>query len=1172
MRRLILTCATALLLLALASCGGTKNTTSIPGPQFATDSTADASGSLVAQKEGFSLTVLDESFDYGGDAEFALSIRPKGPQTEVTVKAAADQLRCALLALSYPAGELHPVDGAPGAWPGLAEGELLSLTVLDDPGAVHFGAVVTRPQEHSGVSGDFAVLTVRFEAGAAEPRLAAAVPDLPVSMIPDLAVDFDTGDVTFSYVNVGDYNQNSLVEVADITPVGVNWDEESPDFPDPFPFDTIGSVVDGNNNGLIEVADITPIGQNWDKACLRWRLYGGDAADYPEDAADDNGVATLLGTIEFPVGLTLFNRLAVEETIDDAAGFVGEGMWLRPVGDQDDEGIPSNMYVPQPSDTDAPVWDFVPEGEGVIEVIPLDGGLRITWGSATDDSDFNYLGWVQDGGSIDYEAAPDITVPPSDPPDPTVDQVTEITGLTNGTEYTIAVRARDIYDNETGNDNPLTATPLAEAEVPATLTENPDFMGPMRISNGSAVDVSGEECIHFWSDLVIEDGGSLDGAEDGLCIVVHGDFTCDGAIGLTLPDDLPGDPEDAPSMHLVLMGDVTFGDSSVVTGNGNIFLVDDEEDLVDPGDVEDELDLPSDAEEFPWQLDYEEGGAGAGGKSAGAAKTTSRTVYYGPRPWTQWLVKGDWGKVPVQPRSVHRVVLRIWPVNGMLRFEDFSIQGPDGRPGADAHSCNAHGGDGQDNKWRFRIHCGRSLDFHNVNIKLGNGGRGGNATTPQDCDPGVAVGGDGGDALNKFRFTARSAINITGSFNFDPGHGGAGGTAQAWGKNGEDGCPAEDGADAFATGGNGGNVPRWGVSTRGAVNGTGNVNLGTAEGGAGGEATAWGGWGGNDTCCPGATGGSGGYAEGTGGDGGDSKFSDGGSGAAGGGATGGDGGTGHAAGGSGGAGASWYKIPGGDGGGGGDAVAVGGQEGEATGDGALTQGNRGGAEAIGGNGGDGGDGLPPGVGGAGGDADADGDPETELDGSDGLDGDQSPLFLSEHVVIIPDPFDPGPLHDNPLAPFIYTFPLIDALTDLEVGTLTLTFNVDPGGSFWIVEHLDGTKVLEMNGPSWIDVERSEVTYDNPTDDAPWIALDYTHYFTTGSVGVGFWYDGVPLDDYAVPQHLLLEERTDRFEVTPGLFYESFPISPDTPPQWDDCDITCDITASTQIIEIVIIDP
>ena len=36
------------------------------------------------------------------------------------------------------------------------------------------------------------------------------------------------------------------------------------------------------------------------------------------------------------------------------------------------------------------------------------------------------------GTAIDYEADPDFTVPPSDPPDPTVDQITEISGLTNG--------------------------------------------------------------------------------------------------------------------------------------------------------------------------------------------------------------------------------------------------------------------------------------------------------------------------------------------------------------------------------------------------------------------------------------------------------------------------------------------------------------------------------------------------------------------------------------------------------------------------------------------------------------------------------------------------------------------------------------------------------------------
>ncbi len=1166
--------AVALLLLSVHGCG---NTTALPGenatPHY-NNTPDDATGNTaqVVRSGAFTLSVLGSSFELGGSGSFSLEVR-EGPDTSVVVNGQASQLKAAHIRLDYPAERMHPLACEAGDWADTPLQELLQLTVLDEPGSVHHGTVLSRPQDSPGVSGSIRLLEIRFAPGAAAlSRQACAAPTAAASAVPDFELVAATGECTFSYYNVGDYNQNGLVEIADITPLGIHFGEQSGLFPDPFPAANIGSVVDGNGNGLIELADLTPIGQNWDNSVARWHLYAGSETDYPASATDDNGAAALLSTIEFPGGSHGEARLAMAALMDDPAAISDVTAWLRPVAGSSEEGIASNKVSTELLDLEPPVWDFLPEGEGVMGVIPLDGALRIMWGPASDASEFSYIGWVQAGSEVDYDLAPDFWVAPSSPPDPRSDQLLELAGLANGTQYAVAVRARDVHGNETANPDLLLATPLAVQEVPSPISTDTMFEGPMIVSGLNTVLVENGACVEFMSDLTIDPQGGIEGQGDDLCLTVQGNLQCEGTLELVLPDNLPGNPANAPSMKLVLLGDVTFGPEALVTGNGNIQLVDSADELVEPEEVESELDMPPDPLDYPFSIGYDDSVVAAGIRSAAAGRSVSSVTYYGPRPWSQWLVQGNWGKVPVQPRDVHRVILRIWPVNGQLRFQDFSIEGPDGRPGTDDHSCNAHGGDGQDNKWRFRIHCGRSLEFHNVNIKLGNGGRGGNATTPADCDPGVAVGGNGGDALNKFRFTASSSISISGSMNFNPGNGGVGGLATAHGKIGDNGCLAEAGAEAFATGGNGGNVPRWGVRTRGSVFGTGNVNLGIAEGGTGGLATAWGGSGGNDTCLPGAVGGNGGYAEGTGGEGGDSTFSDGGSGAGGGGASGGTGGEGRAAGGSGGNGASWTKIPAGDGGDGAAASATGGPGGEATGSGTLTQGEQGPATAVGGNGGNGGDGLPPGVGGQGGTASAAGNPATELDGENGLDGQQSPLFLSEHIINFAASLPLGPI-----PPGDYLLPVLNRGDMSHIGDIMVTLYQEvPGeGEFALINYLD-TTILRLeagpNGSVGIHIDKDAMGYFNPADDAPWIGLEYSYFFASGPVGVGFWYDAVPLDDYLVPPHPLGPLNVESYFVTPGLFYEDFPPDPLVPPQWDECAVYCMPTAITIIEELVIIDP
>jgi len=79
-------------------------------------------------------------------------------------------------------------------------------------------------------------------------------------------------------------------------------------------------------------------------------------------------------------------------------------------------------------------------------------------------------------------------------------------------------------------------------------------------------------------------------------------------------------------------------------------------------------------------------------------------------------------------------------------------------------------------------------------------------------------------------------------------------------------------------------------------------------------------------------------------------------------------------------------------------------------------------------------------------------------------------------------------------------------------------------------------------------------------------------YVIGTVGCGFMYDFVPLNDEEVPKGELMTPRTDTFMVDTCLFYENFEPLPDFPPQWDYCDVFTLPISTTEIIEIVIIDP
>ena len=141
----------------------------------------------------------------------------------------------------------------------------------------------------------------------------------------------------------GDYNQDGVVGIADLAPLGQRFGEVSPGgLGVPWPAETSGAVLDGSWDGSINIPDVAPIGQNWGRRVAGYRVYRShDPADVPQVAADLNGASAelvadvaLADAIVEP-GMRKRFELALAE---DAAGWF---FWVRPY-DGAEEGTPSN--------------------------------------------------------------------------------------------------------------------------------------------------------------------------------------------------------------------------------------------------------------------------------------------------------------------------------------------------------------------------------------------------------------------------------------------------------------------------------------------------------------------------------------------------------------------------------------------------------------------------------------------------------------------------------------------------------------------------------------------------------------------------------------------------------------------------------------------------------------
>lgn len=124
----------------------------------------------------------------------------------------------------------------------------------------------------------FAMLKASFKRMLLAPgfKTASVPPDTAPSKVNDLQATGDTTSATFTftYRNSGDYNQDSLVAIQDLTQLGTHWgkDNTSPDW-------NVAQVADGNGNGRVDLPDLMPIGANFGKKVDGYHLqYSTDGA------------------------------------------------------------------------------------------------------------------------------------------------------------------------------------------------------------------------------------------------------------------------------------------------------------------------------------------------------------------------------------------------------------------------------------------------------------------------------------------------------------------------------------------------------------------------------------------------------------------------------------------------------------------------------------------------------------------------------------------------------------------------------------------------------------------------------------------------------------------------------------------------------------------------------
>ena len=356
----------------LAACGGGGGGGVYPGLTTTEDSWPAHHFTGAIASDGFELAAVDaaEAVINAGLTR-GLRLETADGAGGYTVSVYADGLEPTsdlYLHLGYPEENCYPTDTGLAA--GL-DGSALFLGVTSPPGVVAMGLTGIHGAE---LPVDGLLCRVEFRRGAfAELAASRRVNVVSGDVVEDLHFDpAATDTLLWSYNCSGDYDQDSRVTVADLTPIGIyyEWNSSHAQWPKAMP-------ADGNKDEWITVSDLTTIGQNYGEAITAYLVQSSDTET--GTFTGSTSVAQTSGDEPAEGGFLEYTH-QVESPV--------EGRWyaLRAV-DKDDQS-PNHCDPVQYS------ADYIYNPPKNLVAIPEEGQIRLNWDTPTGGSPDGYACYV----------------------------------------------------------------------------------------------------------------------------------------------------------------------------------------------------------------------------------------------------------------------------------------------------------------------------------------------------------------------------------------------------------------------------------------------------------------------------------------------------------------------------------------------------------------------------------------------------------------------------------------------------------------------------------------------------------------------------------------------------------------------------------------------------------
>lgn len=322
-------------------------------------------------------------------------------------------------------------------------------------------------------------------------RLVSQVPPGNTGKVTDFALNSATGELTWSYMNLGDYDLSGEVGVPDITPIAVNYLKKSTE-------SELVAWIDGDGNGEVGVPDVTPIAQNYLNTVQGYEFVTANSLTGPFTKIGDaipfsEGKKPSAATGPAPVKFSVSAIPAGMKTY----------LWVRAVSSTGGVAMLSNRIE---------ITGVAPSISSVSPSGGVTGVVRTFSAIVTGDEPLTYA-WNFGGGAT---------------PDVSAEVEPEVTLGDVGT-YNASLTVTNLFGSDTFDFN-LNIT--AQGTPPSVISISP-VTGTAGTQLTINADVAGSRPLNYWSFAFLGGGatptvveGSVDPVEATITLGAAGEYEC----------------------------------------------------------------------------------------------------------------------------------------------------------------------------------------------------------------------------------------------------------------------------------------------------------------------------------------------------------------------------------------------------------------------------------------------------------------------------------------------------------------------------------------------------------------------------------------------------------------------------------------------------------------------